>query len=67
MSRAGGRPRLELDELAVTWAYELGVTENQLAQAHGVDRYVVRRVLRDHGIRRREHKRYTPPTKKGTP
>lgn len=50
------RPRLDVDETAITQAYADGATISGLAFAHGVDRYVIRRVLDDHDISRIEHR-----------
>lgn len=44
-----GRPRLEVDENAITTAYAAGASINALANTHGVDRQVIRRVLREEG------------------
>lgn len=53
MPRRLGRPRLDVDEHAITSAYANGATILGLAQTHGVDRTVIRRVLDDHQIERR--------------
>jgi hypothetical protein len=41
------RPRLHVDEQAIVRAYADGTSVNRLAYEHGVDRYVIRRVLND--------------------
>lgn len=51
-TRRLGRPRLDVDEHAITTAYANGATILGLAQAHGVDRTVIRRVLNDHQAQR---------------
>lgn len=42
-----GRPRLDVDEDAITTAYDSGASIMSLATEHGVDRTVIRRVLRE--------------------
>jgi hypothetical protein len=46
-TRRLGRPRLDVDEDAITTAYANGATILGLATKHGVDRTVIRRVLRE--------------------
>ena len=62
MAHAGGRPRLKVDEAAIITAYQQGIPILRLAEQHGVDRYVIRRVLDDHDVpRNRAHgQRYFP-------
>ena len=50
------RPRRDVDEHAIITAYENGQPIAELARNHHVDRYVIRRVLDDHGIHRIEHR-----------
>jgi hypothetical protein len=51
-----GRPRLKVDEPAIIEEYQQGVPILRLAQRHGVDRYVIRRVLDEHHVpRNRRH------------
>lgn len=57
----GGRPQLDVDELAVLWAYDVGVPINYLASTHGVDRYVIRRVLDAYGAKPHESRRLRNP------
>lgn len=56
-----GRPRLAVDEAAIIGAYLTGTPILQLAHDHGVDRYVIRRVLDDYNVPRINYKRRHPP------
>lgn len=48
------RPRLVLPETDIAAAYTDGQTILALAQLHGVDRDVIRRILTEHDVPRRE-------------
>lgn len=48
------RPRIKLDESAIARAYAGGNTILGLASAHGVDRDVIRRILTEREVPRRE-------------
>ena len=50
------RPRLQLPEDQIIAAYQAGVPILRLANQHGVDRDVIRRILDDHQIPRIEHR-----------
>lgn len=54
------RPRLRLPEHDIAQAYLAGASINHLAQQHGVDRDVVRRILNDHQIPRTPRPGGTP-------
>lgn len=48
------RPRIQLDETAIAQAYTEGDTILGLALEHNVDRDVIRRILDEHDVPRRE-------------
>lgn len=56
MSARRGRPRKSVNEQAIVDGYTDGGTIAGLAREHGVDRYVIRRVLDEHEVPRRERR-----------